>query len=120
MSRSSSLLERYAAGERSFTDLDLDDQVYDFSGANLAGVDFSRTFIFADFRGANLAGAKFDHGNVKTCDFRGANLERASFIGAAIDSADFRGASMEGVSFDGASEQGHVYGENELPIRPEA
>jgi uncharacterized protein YjbI with pentapeptide repeats len=85
VSSSESLLKRYAAGERSFTGLDLDDQVYDFTSTTLDGVDFSDTCILANFRGASLVGAKFERANVKTCDFRDANLARASFEGAAID-----------------------------------
>lgn len=120
VSQAEFLLARYAAGERSFADLYLGDQVCDFAGAELAGADFSRSFIVASFRNANLAGAKFEYANVKTCDFRGAILESASFAGAAIDAADFRGANMKDASFAGASEQGHVYAEDELPVPREA
>jgi uncharacterized protein YjbI with pentapeptide repeats len=115
VSSSESFLKRYAAGERSFTGLDLDDQVYDFASATLDSVDFSETFILANFRGASLVGAKFERANVKTCDFRGANLTRASFQGAAIDGAEFAGADLSGCSFAGATEQGRVYDAKELP-----
>jgi uncharacterized protein YjbI with pentapeptide repeats len=120
VSNSESLLKRYEAGERSFIELDLDDQVYDFAGATLDGVDFSETFIYANFRGASLVGAKFERANVKTCDFRDANLTRASFQGAAIDGAEFAGADLSGASFAGATEQGHIYGVKELPRSHEA
>ncbi|HEU4678407.1 MAG TPA: pentapeptide repeat-containing protein [Terrimicrobiaceae bacterium] len=117
LSRADALIARYAAGERSFADLELDDQVYCFVGAQLAGADFSRSFLLGDFRGANLAGAKFENANVKTCDFRGANLKGASFAGAAIDEAEFSVDTLIGVSFAGATEQGHIHAENELPVR---
>jgi uncharacterized protein YjbI with pentapeptide repeats len=111
----SSILTRYAAGERSFVSLDLDDRPYDFSGAALVGADFTGCFITANFRGADLQDAVFKEANVKTCDFTGANLRGASFVGAAIDGAVFIGANLTGTSFLGASEQGHVYGASELP-----
>lgn len=110
-----SLIERYRRGERSFTNLEMDDRTYDLSRANLAGADFSGSFIIANFNAANLAGARFTRANVKTCDFRGANLRGASFAEAAIDGAQFRGADLEGASFAGASEQGHIYSSNEQP-----
>lgn len=110
------LLLRFAAGERTFAGMDLDDRTYDFSNACLAGADFSHCFIVASFANAILTGVRFDGANVKTCDFQNANLSGASFAGAAIDGANFQGATLEGTSFVGASEQGHVYGETELPV----
>lgn len=116
VSNSEALLKRYSAGDRSFTELQLDDQVYDFSGATLDAIDFSGAFIFANFRGASLVGAKFERANVKTCDFRGANLTGASFKGAAIDGADFKGAILSGTAFAGATEQCYVYQDGEFPM----
>jgi uncharacterized protein YjbI with pentapeptide repeats len=110
-----SMIARHAAGERDFRALDLDDRTYDFSGASLAGTDFSGSFLIADFRGADLAGALFTNCNVKTCDFRDANLAGASFASSAIDAADFRGANLSGTLFIDATEQGHVYSLDEQP-----
>lgn len=115
VSSSEALLQRYAAGDRSFTGLELDDVSHDFAGQTLDAADFSSTFIVASFRGTSLIGAKFDGANVKTCDFRGANLIGASFKGAAIDGAQFAGAKLGNAEFVGATEQGHVYGDNEVP-----
>lgn len=109
------ILERYAAGERSFTSDDFGDETHDLAGATLDDADFSGCFIVADFRGASLQRASFRNANVKTCDFSAANLLDASFEGAAIDGARFDGASLSGASFAGASDQGHIYSPNELP-----
>ena len=111
------ILVRYAAGERSFAGLDLDDKTYNFDGLNLEGANFSTSFIVGTFRGANLTRANFSNTNVKTCDFRGANLRGATFEGAAIDAAEFEGADLDGALFAGATEQGYVYSSAELPIR---
>jgi uncharacterized protein YjbI with pentapeptide repeats len=111
------ILHRYAAGERSFVELDLDEGVLTFDGADLSGINFSRCFIVASFRGARLCGANFSSANVKTCDFSYADLSGAVFDGAAIDAAEFDGANLSGASFLGASEHGHVYGPSETPLR---
>ncbi len=111
------ILQRYAAGERSFIGLDLDEGVLNFDCADLTEIDFSGCFIYASFRGAKLRGANFSDGNVKTCDFTGADLAGARFEGAAIDAAIFENANLEGVSFLGASEQGRIYGLGEMPLR---
>ena len=112
---SNEITARYAAGERNFRGLDLDGETLDLRGSNLAGADFSESFIYADFRGANLERCVFERANVKTCDFRGANLRGASFREAAIDAAEFSGAEMTDASFDGASAQGHVFHSGESP-----
>jgi len=112
----SEILSRYAAGERSFSHLDLDDRCYDFSGQTLEDADFSGCFIVASFRGARLARAKFKEANVKTCDFTNADLRDAVFDGSAIDAAIFQGADLTGTSFVGASEQGYLYQVGELPF----
>jgi uncharacterized protein YjbI with pentapeptide repeats len=106
---------RLEAGERNFEAEDLDDACHDLQEMNLAGVNFSRTFLIASFRGANLKDSKFIGANVKRCDFSGANLHGANFSGAAIDGAVFTAAELEGAEFLGASDQGHVYAPGELP-----
>lgn len=112
---SNELIARYEAGERNFRGLDLDGETLDLRGSNLAGSDFSESFIFADFRGANLERCLFERANVKTCDFRGASLRHASFREAAVDAAEFSGAEMTGACFDGASAYGHVFHSGECP-----
>jgi len=110
------ILLRYAAGERSFSHLDLDSEVHDFSGQVLEGADFSGCFVVATFCRANLARARFKDANVKTCDFTSADLRNAVFDGSAIDAVIFNGADLTGASFAGASEQGHIYKAGELPF----
>jgi uncharacterized protein YjbI with pentapeptide repeats len=119
-SRATEILAAYAAGDRSFLSLDLDEENHNFENAVLIGADFTGTFVFASFRGANLERVVFKNANVKTCDFSNCNLSEASFEGAAIDGAIFTNANLEGSSFTGASEQGHVYQAGELPARDAA
>ncbi len=116
-SRADTLAQRLLAGEKDFSDEDLDDCCHDLRGANLSAVNFARSFVVADFHGANLEGASFVNANVKTCDFSNANLRDADFSGAAIDGAVFLGAELSGAVFTGASEQGHLYALGELPGR---
>ncbi len=113
--KSLAILARYAAGDRNFRDLDLDDQVYDFSNSNLRHAIFAGSFIIASFRNADLEGADFSNCNVKTCDFSEAKLNNVRFCGAALDAANFDGADLSGSDFQGASVQGHVLSKGELP-----
>ena len=110
------ILERYAAGERDFRNLDLDDRTYDFSGANLAHARFSGSFIVADFANATLTGADFSRCNVKTCNFSGADLRQASFHSSAICAAVFDKAELDGTDFEDASWHSHRFKKGELPI----
>jgi uncharacterized protein YjbI with pentapeptide repeats len=70
--RPAEILRRYNAGERDFSNLQIessaDSSDPEFRGANLEGADFSHSFILADFSEARLRGAKFS-ANVKTCCF---------------------------------------------------
>ena len=113
--RVSEIVNRYNSSERVCANLDLDEQIYDFVSATLDYADLSGSFIVADFRHVSLIGVNFSSANVKTCDFRGAKLKDANFAGAAIDAVRFEGANLQGASFDGASNQGHLYGQNEVP-----
>jgi len=111
------ILERYAAGERIFKNLEREDGIYNFENASLSNADFSGNFIFATFRNANLEGANFSNCNVKTCDFSHANLRGSTFQDSAIDAAIFDGADLTDANFEGASEQGYDYKIGELPFR---
>ncbi len=113
--KTAELLRRYAAGERSFHGLELDDAVHDLRNAKLADADFTGSFIFANFRGADLRHTDFTNANVKTCDFRGADLSGAIFKGASLDAAEFQGAKMDETKFLGAFIQGHELKDNEWP-----
>lgn len=109
------LLQRYADGERCFSNSDLDYQTHDLRNLNLIDIDLSYSFIFADFRGANLTGANFSCSNIKTCDFRGANLTNANFSNAAIDGTEFKGAIFNNTNFLDASIQGGLLKSGETP-----
>lgn len=110
------LLRRYQAGERRFTDLEIDEVSHDLRGVTLEGADLSRSWLQADFRGANLRGVRFHRCNVKTCDFRGADLTGADFTESAIDSADFLGAVITDADFTGAGAYSHILLPGEMPI----
>jgi uncharacterized protein YjbI with pentapeptide repeats len=112
---SAELLQRYANGERDFTEAELDDVVYDLRNVTLEGADFSRSFIVADFQGANLKDAKFVSANVKTCDFRGANLQGANFACAALESTQWEGANLQDANFEGASVMSYQLKAGEKP-----
>jgi uncharacterized protein YjbI with pentapeptide repeats len=116
MSATTSLLARYAHGERLFRGLETDDlSVLILDGKSLRCADFSGAFIVGTFRGTDLSGTCFRDANVKTCDFSGADLTDADFRGAALDATTFAGAKLDGALFDGASLQGHCMVEGELP-----
>ena len=109
------VLSRYRSGERYFGQSELEEPVCDFRGANLAGVNFTGSFLLADFRGAILRSAKFTCSNVKTCDFRGADLQGATFCGAAVEATRFDDANLTGADFEGAGFYGHTLGAGEMP-----
>ena len=70
------LLERYAAGHRSFRRADLKEA--DLERATLAGVDLSNAELFAArLIGADLSGATLVKASLLVAKLGGANLERA-------------------------------------------
>lgn len=109
------IIEEYKRGQRSFDNIELDDHVYDFRNAILAGINFSSSFIEADFSGADLQGADFSNSNVKACSFSGADLRGANFTKAALDDADFSGAKLGGANFDRATFYAKIFTKNEKP-----
>lgn len=103
------LIERYKAGERYFTEIDIPDGS-NLCDSTLADVTFESSWLSdVDFRGANLRDVRFLNCNVKCSDFRGADLEGAIFTGSLVEATYFAGANLSGVSFAGSS----VY-DNEL------
>lgn len=88
------------------------DDLYDcegcnFSGANLAGHDFSNhRMTGANFSHANLRGARFDHASLDGTNFEGADLRKASFVNASLQGCNMEGAGLEGIRFDGAHMEG--------------
>lgn len=111
------VLEGYAAGERDFRGLDIEDpeDAAPLRGALLADVDLRDTFLVVDFGGATLHRARFAGANAKTCSFAGADLSGADFSNAALDGTTFAGADLNGARFDGAHLQGHVLRGSERP-----
>ena len=109
------VIERYQNGERYFSHSNLDAPPYDFRGVNLAGADFSHSFLTADFREAILTRINFSRCNVKTCDFRGADLRGAIFQGAALEGTEFAGAILEGAEFSEACMYGVSMKPGDLP-----
>lgn len=104
------LLLRYAAGERNFPGMEMNDT--DLSGVTLDGANFGPLSWFhgANFEGARLRGVSFRDCNVKCANFRRADLTGASFEGAAIEATAWEGAILDEVSFAGASFYGFVLG----------
>lgn len=91
------LLRRYKNGERTFYDLDLENE--DYRSLNLEGVRFEGCFLSVDFRNANLNKAVFINGNIKYSDFGGANLSNAHFENLGIEGSNFKDAKIDGMVF---------------------
>ena len=97
------LLQRYAAGERDFSLLDL-------SGADLSKVDFAqRTFkggiIYnhrIKFTYTNLSNANLSSANLFDAIMEFANLTNACLEGAKLDCALLEGANLKGANLRGA------------------
>lgn len=86
--------ERYIAGERNFSGMDLSG--LSFKSMNLDGVDFSNT---------NLFDANFDYVYMRNTNFSSANLANASFIYARLSQANFHNANLENAKFHDAALQ---------------
>ncbi|MEH1997491.1 MAG: pentapeptide repeat-containing protein [Nostoc sp.] len=95
------LLERYAAGER------------DFSGVNLEGVNLSGTELRGIIlRGANLRQANLRDSDLSGCwekpnpmvltDLREANCCEVDFSGTTLEVVDFSNAILTGANFNSA------------------
>jgi uncharacterized protein YjbI with pentapeptide repeats len=117
MESSRSILRRYAASDRDFRGLDIEDLPGEapFHGANLDGADFSGAWILVDFSHARLRGAQFVEANVKTCSFDHADLQRADFSRAALCATTFACASMADAVFEGACYHSYVLARGERP-----
>ena len=94
------LLERYAAGERDFSGVDL--RGVNLSGANLYGV----MLYDADLRGANLGGAnlngtKLSSADLRNADLSNANLSESNLCGAKLVGCNFRGTDLTNAGWCG-------------------
>ena len=93
------LLERYAAGERFFTDLLIQ----------------KGNFIRADLRGINLRDIVFSNSDLITANFTEANFDGfVIFRDCDLTSADFTGAEMNGTQFSGSKLVGACFTGAEL------
>lgn len=113
---SEELLARYQAGERVFHEAGIeDDGMSPLEGANLSGIDLSKTMIVASFRSAILKNARMNDANLKTCDFSGADLRGADFSGSALCATTFAGARMDGAKFGGSYYHGIDFEDGFVP-----
>ena len=100
------LLRRFAAGERVFREVDLQDM--DLQGVNLRGCGLEG----ADLSGANLSDATLADADLRevdaqaalfiNADLRDVDLRDADFSGADLTGADLTGADIRGADFQGA------------------
>ncbi|WP_299415577.1 pentapeptide repeat-containing protein [Acaryochloris sp. IP29b_bin.148] len=105
------LLERYAAGERDFSGIDLrgadlrgvDLHGADLSGADLSGADLSGyrnsegIWIFSNLSKVNLSGANLEHAFVNAANLSDADLTNVRFnctemLHVHLERADMRGS----------------------------
>lgn len=102
------LLERYAAGERSFPGVEMCDA--DLSNVTLNGASFGpfSWFFNSKFEGAELQGVSFRDCNLKCANFTNADLRGAFFEGAAVEATDWNGALLDGASFAGVTFYGYT------------
>ncbi len=113
------LIQRYALGERTFSDVDFCERdshgnYPNFDGAQLTNIVFHDSFICASFRRACLRNA-ISHCNMKGSDFAEADVRNSSFVGCAVDGTIFDRAKLEGIVFTGAFYQGCELKKGEYP-----
>ncbi len=115
------LLERYAAGERDFSEVDLrganlsgvhrrfDVDSYtepyrqgitsDLSGINLSSADLTEAYL----RGVNLAGANLSNANLTRVDLSKSNLTNANLSGANLTEAFLEWTELDCTNMRGAN-----------------
>jgi uncharacterized protein YjbI with pentapeptide repeats len=101
------LLERYAAGERSFSGIRLYAEEYArlLNERNLSGVNLCGSTLEGDWSGVNLSNARLRGIVANGCDiqranFSQANLSGASFIECDMSGCNFNNAILGGVRFN--------------------
>lgn len=96
------LLQRYAAGERDFSGINLIG--CNLQGANLEGVNLSRAdLMLADLSGCLLVGAKLAGANLVGAELVKTNLREASLGGANLIGANLSHANLNGSQLMGAN-----------------
>lgn len=91
------VLEAYKNGIRTFKNITIQNE--SFANANLEGIRFEKSRLYADFRNANLANSTFINSYIKTSDFRNANLTNAIFEKLNVEQTRFEGAIMKDFVF---------------------
>lgn len=87
------LLQRYAAGERDFSGVNLCE--VNLSRINLSGANFSGANLsIANLSGANLSGVNLSHAKLNVTRLSGANLSRAKLNGAILNVANLVRANL--------------------------
>ncbi|QOV21176.1 pentapeptide repeat-containing protein [Anabaenopsis elenkinii] len=93
------LLERYAAGKRDFTGVNLGKA--DLQGVDLKGCDFSYADLSeANLNGANLRGCDLSFANLAQADLQNADLRGALLFAADLRQANLRGTKLEKADCD--------------------
>jgi uncharacterized protein YjbI with pentapeptide repeats len=99
------LLERYAAGERRFRQIQL--KKADLNRANLALIDLRGADLsYANLREADLSSADLRGACLDGVDFYKANLSRTNFEGASLEKTNLKEANLLRASFKKASLEG--------------
>ncbi|MEW6491053.1 MAG: pentapeptide repeat-containing protein [Cyanobacteriota bacterium] len=83
------LLQRYAAGERNFRNVNLRGE--NLKRASLSGIDLSG----ADLSGANLYGANLELAELASINLEGANLQEARLFKANLQQANISNANLK-------------------------
>ncbi len=100
------LLERYATGERDFSEITINgsDELY---RANLSGINLSKSSVGEIFmEGSNLSGANLRGTQLGQTCLRDTNLRGADLTGADLRHANLNGANLTSANLTDASLQG--------------
>lgn len=84
-------------------EIDRDDQLINFSGADLRGADLRGTILY---RGDNFIGANLEGANLEGSNLRGAFLINANLIRANLEGADLEGSELTSANLTNANLQG--------------
>ena len=100
------LLSRYAAGVRNFTEIEIVGfgiEPMNLGGAYLGGADFRGSkwdpdtlFNKVNLSGANLSGVDFSMASFSDANFRNSNLSNCCFLRSGLDGVDLRQANLSG------------------------
>jgi uncharacterized protein YjbI with pentapeptide repeats len=91
------LLQRYAGGERDFSNCRLLYVDCDLTGVSLEYAIFVNAELAeCDFSGANLRGVNFSGAGLEQSAFNGCNLSAANLSGAFLNQVEFIGADLTG------------------------